>query len=124
MRIDKYLWCVRLAKTRSLASKLVDSDKVLLNGAQVKPSKEIKLNDSFSIRENPSWRTYKCVGFPKSRVGAKLLPDYLLETTSEEDLKSIQMVQEVNRQNRFHGIVGRPTKRLRRDLDRFKGSDS
>ncbi|MDC1221187.1 RNA-binding S4 domain-containing protein [Salibacteraceae bacterium] len=120
MRIDKYLWHVRLTKTRSIASKNCTSEKVKLNGLNAKPSKEINLNDQISIRDNPTWRTFKVLDIPKNRVGAKLVGTYLLETTSEDDLGKIKMIQEMNRQNKFHGIVGRPTKRDRRDLDRFK----
>ena len=55
--------------------------------------------------------------FPKSRVGAKLVADYIIETTPEEDLIQMKEIQEANRQNKFLGIKGRPTKKVRRDLD-------
>ncbi len=123
MRIDKYLWYVRLSKTRSIASKNCTAEKVQLNGMIVKPSKEIGQGDKFSLRDNPTWRTFKVIDLPKNRVGAKLVKDFLTETTTLEDLEKINLVQEMNRQNRFQGIVGRPTKRDRRDLDRFTSED-
>tara|TARA_B110000046_G_scaffold126200_1_gene132666 strand:- start:1426 stop:1701 length:276 start_codon:yes stop_codon:yes gene_type:complete len=89
----------------------------------VKPSKEIGQGDKFSLRDNPTWRTFKVIDLPKNRVGAKLVKDFLTETTTLEDLEKINLVQEMNRQNRFQGIVGRPTKRDRRDLDRFTSED-
>ena len=123
MRIDKYLWHVRLAKTRSIASKNCTSEKVRLNGLIIKPSKEICPGDELVLRDNPTWRKFKVIDIPKNRVGAKLVQDYLLEITPKEDLEQIKIVSEMNRQNRFHGIVGRPTKRDRRDLDRFKSEE-
>ncbi len=123
MRIDKYLWAVRLAKTRTIASKLCVSDKVQINEDPIKPSKEVSIGDIIRMRDNPTWRTYKLIDKPKTRVGAKLVKDFLLETTDQSELDKIKLVQEMNRQNRFHGIVGRPTKRDRRDLDRYRTSD-
>jgi ribosome-associated heat shock protein Hsp15 len=123
MRIDKYLWAVRLAKTRTIASKLCVSDKVQINEDPIKPSKEVSIGDIIRMRDNPTWRTYKVIDKPKTRVGAKLVKDFLLETTDQSELDKIKLVQEMNRQNRFHGIVGRPTKRDRRDLDRYRTSD-
>lgn len=120
MRIDKFLWVVRLSKTRSQASKLCDSDKVKLNGEIVKASKTVKPKDQINLRDLPIWRSYKVLDFPKSRVGAKLVPDYLEETTSKEDIAQWKQVQETNRQNRIDGFRGRPTKKDRRKLDGFK----
>lgn len=116
MRIDKYLWCMRLYKTRSLATKAVKEGKVSINSKVVKASKDLETNDKISIKIAPTNRTFKVLGFPKSRVGAKLVPDYVIETTPQADL---DLLDEINRQKRANtnfGIVGRPTKRDRRDL--------
>lgn len=121
MRIDKYLWHVRLAKTRSIANKLCAGERIRINGDIVKPSKDVAKGDNISLRDNPAWREFKVLDLPKNRLGAKLVPEYLKETTSEDALEQIKVVQEMNRQNRSFGIVGRPTKKNRRDLDRFKG---
>ncbi|MBL4710081.1 MAG: RNA-binding S4 domain-containing protein [Flavobacteriales bacterium] len=120
MRIDKYIWTVRLFKTRSLASKECNANKVLLNDNFVKPSKEVKTGDHFSIRIAPIWKSFKILDFPKSRVGAKLVAVFLVETTSEEDLETLHISQEMQRQMRADGFKGRPTKRDRRKLDGFK----
>lgn len=117
MRIDKYIWAVRLFKTRSLASKACADEKVKLNGEFTKPSKLIAIGDEISIKVIPIWRTFKIIDIPKSRVGAKLVPNYLIETTTEADIFLLEQIQEVNRQNKVLGIKGRPTKKDRRDLD-------
>lgn len=120
MRIDKYLWCVRLCKTRSIASALCQAGKVKVDGVEVKPAKELKVGNVFEVRENPIWREFKVLGFPKSRVGAKLVPDFLVELTDESLLHELATVQKMNSENRGHGIIGRPTKKQRRNLDQFK----
>ena len=119
MRIDKFIWATRLFKTRSIASKACAAEKVMLNDAFVKPSKAANVGDIISIKVIPIWRTFKVIDFPKSRVGAKLVGDYLIETTPEEDIDQLEQIQEANRQNKFLGIKGRPTKKVRRDLDQL-----
>ncbi len=120
MRIDKYLWCVRLQKTRSRATKFIEAGNVKINGEETKKaSREIRLDQTFSIRVKPIWRTWKVIGIPKSRVGAKLVSNLVREITSEEDLAILEEVQRQNRQNRLKGVLGRPTKKNRRDLDDF-----
>lgn len=121
MRIDKFIWAVRLFKTRSLASKACDTEKVKLNGIFVKPSKEVKFGDEISIKVNPIWRTFKVLEIPKSRVGAKLVALNLIETTSEFDLAKLEQVKIQNHQNKILGIKGRPTKKDRRDIDKLNG---
>lgn len=119
MRIDKYIWSVRLAKTRSISSKMCNNENVMLNDSFVKSSKNIKIGDKFSIKSNPIWRTYKILDIPKSRVGAKLVSNLILETTSKEDLDFLESVKEHNRINKYLGIKGRPTKKNRRDINNF-----
>ncbi|MFT6166542.1 MAG: ribosome-associated heat shock protein Hsp15 [Vicingaceae bacterium] len=117
MRIDKYIWTIRLFKTRSLASKECAANKVLINDELVKASKEAKVGDVISIRVNPIWKSFKLLDFPKSRVAAKLVSDYVVEITDEIDLETLALAQEVQRQMRHQGFSGRPTKRNRRKLD-------
>ncbi|HAQ70947.1 RNA-binding S4 domain-containing protein [Salibacteraceae bacterium] len=120
MRIDKYLWSIRLFKTRSLATFSCNEEKVKLNEGFTKASKEIHAGDVIALKAPPVWRTFEILATPKSRVGAKLVPDYMIETTDEESLKEIEMIRLLNSENRTIGIVGRPTKRHRRNLDKFK----
>lgn len=120
MRIDKYIWCVRLVKTRSIASKLVSDEKIKLNESFVKSAKAVKPGDVVAMKEIPIWRTFKILDIPKSRVGASLVKDLVVETTPEEDMAMLEEVRETNRQNLQFGIKGRPTKKNRRNLDGFK----
>lgn len=120
MRIDKYLWCVRLQKTRSQASKFIEAGNVKINlDVTKKASREIRVDQTFAIRAQPIWRVFKVLDIPKSRVGAKLVPDLITEITPESDLKLLAEIQKQNQENRLKGILGRPTKKNRRDLDDF-----
>lgn len=120
MRIDKYIWCVRLYKTRTLASKEVSSDKVKLNDEFVKTSKEVKVDDEIALKRGPIWKSYKIKGIPKSRVGAKLVSELLEETTPWADLEYLERVDRENRENRIKGLTGRPTKKRRRSIEQFR----
>lgn len=120
MRIDKFLWSVRLAKTRSIATKNCGAEKVKLNGSFTKSSKLIQVSDEISVKVLPVWRSFKILDIPKSRVGAKLVPDLIVETTSQDDLLKIEEFNLMNKENKQLGIKGRPTKKNRRDIDSFK----
>lgn len=121
MRIDKFLWCIRLFKTRPLAAKACSNGRIRINGKETKPSKLISPEDIFELRVTPIWRTFKIIEIPKSRVGAKLVDTLVIETTAQQDLKQLKEVEEMNRQNKLMGIKGRPTKKDQRDLKKFKG---
>lgn len=119
MRIDKFLWCVRLWKTRSLAAAACKRGHVRVNDSEAKPSTNIAPGDRVATRHAPIWRSFQVLQMPKSRVGAKLLPELLTEITSVEDLekyKTARTVQAASRAPR----AGRPTKRERRALGRFR----
>ena len=120
MRIDKYLWAVRLSKTRTSASRLCKSGKVKMNGEEVKPSKELTIGCVIQVCVKPYWRAYRVIDFPKSRVGAKLVADYIKETTDESTLEKIAQLALENRTNRAMGAIGRPTKKNRRLLDKLR----
>ena len=91
----------------------------MLNDSFVKPSRSVNTGDVFSIKVNPIWKKYKVIDIPKSRVGAKLVPDLIIEITPEEDLETLKQIQEMNRLNKHLGIKGRPTKKDRRDIDDY-----
>ena len=122
MRIDKYLWCVRLYKTRSIASEDVKSGKVLLNQMSVKPSRELKVGDVFTVQYHGFSKSYKVIGIPKSRVGAKLLEDLIVDCTPPEEIEKLEFLKLAKNLQRDKG-QGRPTKKERRDLDKFGLSD-
>ena len=119
MRVDKYIWAVRLFKTRSQASKACNAEKVLINGEIVKASKLLKVNDVISIKSTPIWRTYTVINYPKSRVGPKLVSEFVKETTSISELEKLKQYELVNRKNKSLGIKGRPTKKVRRNLGKW-----
>lgn len=117
IRVDKYLWCVRLAKTRSQASELISKGKVKLNGIDIKPSREIRLHDIIGIQRHSALFEYKILGFLDKRVGAPLVSEYLEDITKPEEiikLKEYQLAQKGYRET-----DGKPTKKDRRELDKF-----
>lgn len=109
---------MRLFKTRSLASKAVKEGKVLLADDEVKAGKVLSAGNVVKLKAGPVKRSFKVLDFPKSRVGAKLVPDYMVEITSEEDLALLEEINLQKRTNAYLGIKGRPTKKDRRDLVR------
>ena len=120
MRLDKFLWCVRLCKTRSMAVEACKRGHVLLNDREGKASTEVKEGDRFAVRQAPIWRRFEVVQIPASRVGAKLVPELIKDITPWEDLEKQEMARKVQAASREPGS-GRPTKRDRRDLERFQG---
>ena len=119
-RIDKYLWAVRLFKTRSLAAKMVKEGKVLLDGEKVKTAKDLKVGDVFSIKKNTATFSYQVVELLERRVGAKLVDQYLKDITPEEEIEKFKQYQLAQREYRDLGF-GKPTKKDRRNIRKFLG---
>ncbi len=117
-RLDKYVWSVRLAKTRSQAADAISKGKVKLNKENVKPAKDVKIGDEINIHKHTAVFTYKVLQLLDRRVGAKLVPDYLIDITPEEEIEKLKMFQLSQKSYRQHG-TGKPTKKDRRDLDDF-----
>ena len=118
VRIDKWLWCVRVYKTRSIATDACDKGHVLVDGVPVKPSRHVKQNDVIKVRKPPIFRSYKALGFPGSRVGAAEVAKYMVEVTPPEELKILEMQKDMQWITRERG-TGRPTKKERRDLGEY-----
>jgi len=118
LRIDKYIWCVRLAKTRSLASKLVGANKIKLNGAECKPSKEVAPGDLISFQKNNAVFSYKITQLTNKRLGAKLVSDHIIDITPEEEIEKYKTYQLAQRAYRGKD-QGKPNKKDRRDIDHF-----
>ena len=118
IRIDKWLWTVRLFKTRTLATDACNAGKVKINGVNCKPSREIKIDDEIQVRIEQLHKTIRVIGFPKSRVSAKLVPDFYLDLTSAEEYERVKRLS-MQSERREHGI-GRPTKRDRRQIEYLK----
>jgi ribosome-associated heat shock protein Hsp15 len=118
MRIDKYLWCVRVYKTRTLAASQCKLSKVWVNEELVKASRELKIGDVVKIRKGPVHFSVKVVEFPKARIGAKLVSTYAKDVTSEDELAKLELIRLQARDLRPRGL-GRPSKKDRRVLDEF-----
>lgn len=118
VRIDKWLWAVRLFKTRSQASEECRKGKVMIGGMPVKPSREIKTGETIQLKRPPITRSYKVLALTENRMGAKLIPEFMAETTPASELEVIEMQKNMSFFNRERG-TGRPTKKERRDLDDF-----
>ena len=116
IRLDKYLWAVRVFKTRSDAADAIRNNKVSVNGAWAKPSREVKIGDVIEVRKQQVTYSYKVLDLVSSRQPAKNVPDYCLNTTPQEELDKLNVPRETIFVFRERG-TGRPTKKERRDLD-------
>ena len=123
MRIDKFLWCVRFYKTRSIASDEIKKNRVSLGGQTVKSSRDVKEGDLIKIRKNQIDYQIKIVQIPKSRIGPKLVPLHIEDRTDKEQYEILKLRQLSQEHYRNRG-EGRPTKKDRRDLDEFVEGDS
>lgn len=119
MRVDKYLWCVRYFKTRSLATKACKKGHVKIDGNSVKPSREIFPADKMEVRKNQVNYQIEVLDIPPSRVGAKLVSLYLVDKTPKENLEKLDLLKYSKDYYRKKG-TGRPTKKDRRDIEDFK----
>jgi ribosome-associated heat shock protein Hsp15 len=122
MRIDKFLWCVRFYKTRSIAADEIKKNRVSLAGQTVKSSREVKEGDIIKIRKNQIDYQLKIVQIPKSRIGAKLVPLHIEDKTEKEQYEMMKLRQLSQEHYRNKG-EGRPTKKDRRDIDGFVVAD-
>jgi len=118
LRIDKYVWCVRLAKTRSLATKLVAGNKVKLNGLECKPAKEVSIGDLISVQKNNATFSFRILALIEKRLNAKLIGDYIVDETSAEEIEKYKTYQAAQRNYRGKD-QGKPSKKDRRELDDF-----
>lgn len=122
VRIDKWLWAVRLFKTRTLATEECKKGRVTIDGISVKPSRIPKTGDIIKIRKNPVIYSYKVVGITGKRIGAKLVHEFVVDITPPEELKILEIRQQMHSFERDRG-TGRPTKKDRRDIDRLQDWD-
>ena len=123
LRLDKYLWAIRLFKTRTLASTACDSGKVKFNGAQVKPSKHVAVNDEYEVKtEAKRWRI-KVTALLQKRVKYEEAIKYYIDITPAEEIERLQYQAASFHTGKRQSKIGRPTKKERRDLDDFYGED-
>jgi len=116
MRVDKFLWCVRYFKTRSLATTACKQGKVRLNDEILKPSKDVFPGDKLRVRKNQINYELEILDLPKSRVGAKLVNIYVHDITPKEAFEKLDLLKYSKDYYRKKG-TGRPTKKDRRDID-------
>ena len=119
VRVDKYLWSIRIFKTRSQASNACRSGKVIIDDIHVKPSREVRIEDVVHIRFGPLTKIIKVTDLLERRVSAKIAQSYFEDLTPEEEIEKVKMLREVNYEKRDRGL-GRPTKKERRLIEKLK----
>lgn len=118
VRIDKWLWATRIFKTRTIATDACKLGRVTMGGTNVKPSRLIKVGDIIVVRKPPVTYTFEVLGVLQNRVGAKLVPNYLKNITTRDQLELLEMVKIDGFVNRQKGM-GRPTKKDGREIASF-----
>ena len=116
IRIDKYLWAIRVFKTRSDATDACKGGKVKVGGVNAKPSKEVKPGDLIQVKKGMVTFTYKVLQPLERRVGAKLVPEYAENLTPAAEIEKLRAPVETFFITRDRG-AGRPTKKDRRDIE-------
>ena len=116
VRIDKFIWAIRVFKTRSEATEACNGNKVQLNGAPAKPSKAVKAGDTVAVRKGAVLFTYKVLQPAEQRMGAALVPNFAENLTPQEELDKLHAPHETFFVKRDRG-TGRPTKKDRREMD-------
>ncbi len=123
MRIDKFLWCVRFYKTRTIAADEIKKNRVSIGGSSVKSSREVNEGTIIKIRKNQIDYQIKVLQIPKSRLGAKLVPLHIQDKTDKEQYEILKQRKLAQDYYRIKG-EGRPTKKDRRSMDGFIENDS
>ena len=123
VRVDKYLFAMRLYKTRSIAADACKKGRVTQNGQTLKPSRTFSVGDKFSVRKGPVTFTYEVLQLSENRLGAKLVPDYLRDITSPEQKELLELARLGAASGQRDRGAGRPTKKDRRDIETFVSED-
>jgi len=121
VRIDKWLWAVRIFKTRTIAAEACKKGRVLIGNVSVKPSRNIRTGEIIQVRKSPVTYSFRVLALADKRMGAKMVPQFMENVTPPDQYELLEL-------NKISGFVdrqrgtGRPTKKERRDLDQFAGS--
>ena len=118
-RIDKWLWAMRVFKTRTVATDACKKGRVTMDGAAVKPSRTVKEGDVIDVKKPPITYTFRVKALSQNRLGARLVPDYLENITPQSQYDLLEMTRISGFVDRRKGL-GRPTKREGRELSRFR----
>lgn len=118
-RIDKWLWAMRVFKTRTIATDACKKGRVTMNGTALKPSRNIKVGDIVDVRKPPITYTFRVLALAENRLGAKLVPDHLENLTPQSQYELLEMTRISGFVDRRKGL-GRPTKRDAREMASFR----
>lgn len=118
VRVDKWLWAVRVFKTRTVATDACKKGRVMIDGVAVKPSRTVKPGDVVQVRKSPVTYSFKVLAVTQNRLGARLVPDYMENVTPRSQLDLLDVVKISGFIDRRKGL-GRPTKREGRELQEF-----
>jgi ribosome-associated heat shock protein Hsp15 len=121
IRMDKFLWAVRIFKTRTLAAEACAKGQVTINDLTVKPSRHVLVGEIMMVRKPPMVYTYRVLGLIHNRLSAEKAKEYIEELTPDEEFKKMELIRLQRNSIRDRG-TGRPTKRDRRDIERFTGN--
>jgi len=119
LRLDKYLWSIRLFKTRSMATNACDTGKVKMDGGQVKPSRHINIGDEFEVKTEAKRWKIKVTGLLHTRLAHSEAIKYYSDLTPPEEIERLQYQAASFHTGKRPSKIGRPTKKERRDLDEF-----
>ena len=119
LRLDKFIWAIRIAKTRSLAHEAISKGKIKMNFKDIKPSYQPQENDIITIHRNSAVFSYKVIVLTDKRIGAKFVQDFIKNITPPEEIEKFEQYLLSQKLYRINGD-GKPSKKDRRDLDDFK----
>jgi ribosome-associated heat shock protein Hsp15 len=122
IRIDKFLWAVRIYKTRSIASDECRKGRIIIGDVQVKPSRTVTKNEIITVKKPPVVFSYRIIEAIENRVSAKLVPDFIEDLTPDEEKAKLDVRHVGGVIYRDKG-AGRPTKKERREIDRIRDQD-
>ena len=123
LRLDKYLWAIRIFKTRTQAATAIEDGKVKLNGVNIKPSRIVSIGDRYSIKTPARRWTIEVTGLLHNRVAYEDAVKHYIDITSEEDKQLNQHIGTSFYTGKRQSKTGHPTKKQRRDLQDFLGED-
>lgn len=118
VRIDRWLWAVRIFKTRTIASEACKKNRVTIDNISIKPSRLVRIGDVVQVKKPPVTYSFKVIDLAEKRMGAKLVPGFMENVTPPEEYEILKL-------NKLSGFIdrqrgtGRPTKKERRDLEQF-----
>lgn len=118
VRIDKWLWAVRLFKSRTLAVEACKKGRIIIGNTTIKPSRMVKIGDVIQIKKAPITYSFEVLDLADKRMGAKLVPGFMKDVTPQSEYNILELSKVSGFVDRGRGL-GRPTKKERRDLDDF-----